>query len=82
MADILEMSANRGEPLTIQQAYDRACQMNPEIQSIMMARNNAVTPAKRRAASAVSGSQAGQNVPKEPESIEDYLALSMKQHGM
>lgn len=81
MADILEMSANRGEPLTMQQAYDRACQMNPEIQSIMLARQSAPSPAQRRAASTVSGGMAGQVVANAPESIEDYLNAAIDAHG-
>lgn len=38
MADLVEMAAKRGRPITLQQAYDRAVAMDTEIQSAIRAR--------------------------------------------
>lgn len=63
MADIMELSAKRGKVLTIQQAYQKAVQLNPEISAIVATKTQktdvskaASTLAKaRRASSSVSG---------------------------
>lgn len=62
MADIMEISANRGHIMTIEQAYEKACQLNPEV-SKLVAKNfatpiNAVARA-RKASSTVKGSPGG-----------------------
>jgi hypothetical protein len=38
MADLVELAAKRGRPITLQQAYDRAVAMDPEIQAAIRAR--------------------------------------------
>ena len=38
MADILEMAARRGIDMTMEQAYERACKLNPEIDRIVSQR--------------------------------------------
>lgn len=62
MADIMEISAKRGHIMTIEQAYDKACQINPEVSKLVgqTARtpNGAVARA-RRAASTVKGAPGG-----------------------
>jgi hypothetical protein len=63
MADIMEISAKRGHVMTIEQAYDKAAQINPEVSKLVgsTARNtpnNAVARA-RRAASTVKGAPGG-----------------------
>lgn len=35
MADIMEISAKRGVIMTIKQAYDKACQLNPEVSKLL-----------------------------------------------
>lgn len=56
MADLLDMAAARGVELTLKDAYDRACMMNPSIASIIQARRAAKEiPGKRAAASSVRG---------------------------
>lgn len=82
MANILDMAAARGEGMSLKEAYDRAVQLNPDIQQVLQTRQAAVTPAKRRAASSVSGAKAGQNIPPAPDSIEDFLNIAIDQHGM
>ena len=63
MGDIMELSAQRGVDMTLQQAYDRACLMNPEIAKILAAREAAKSAGNgkpsiqrsRNAASSVRG---------------------------
>jgi hypothetical protein len=60
MADLMDMAQARGINLTMQDSYDRACRMNPEISRIMASRvGNASVQNKRRAASSVVGSPGG-----------------------
>jgi hypothetical protein len=67
MADLLEIAARRGVDLTLEQAYDRAVVMNPEVSRIVAARaaaanagtaNTAIQQAQR-AASNVRGTPSG-----------------------
>ena len=71
MADIMELSARRGVALTPQQAYSRAVNSNPDLASIVDARNaerlkreaaqklNEQAAAAKKAAVSVSGAQMG-----------------------
>lgn len=43
MADVLDMAARRGIDMTLDQAYDRACRMNPEIARIIAQRETAAS---------------------------------------
>ena len=61
MADISDMASRRGQNLSLEECYQRAAQMHPEIGPILAQREKARTPttdvaAKKRAASSVSGS--------------------------
>lgn len=67
MADIMEIAANRGQTLTIQQAYERAIAMNPDVSKIIAQRQAAERAKKeggtrmaraRKAASTLTGSPA------------------------
>lgn len=68
MADLMELSANRNESMSIQQAYETACRMDPDIHSIVNKRQLAAEAAanrknvsrKRHAASSVHGNPAGE----------------------
>ncbi len=67
MADLMEMAAGRGESMTIQQAYDKACRMDDGISVIIGKRGAANTAAgrkktiaqKRHAASSIQGNSVG-----------------------
>lgn len=67
MADLLDMAASRGQELTLQQAYDKACAINPEISSILEARKqqqkiigaNQTAQQKKSAAASITGLQRG-----------------------
>lgn len=67
MADLLEMAAKRGVDLTLQQAYERACAMHPDVSQVLAARQRAAqagnsqqsTQRARAAASSVRGTPSG-----------------------
>jgi hypothetical protein len=62
IADIMEISANRGHIMTIQQAYDKACQIHPEISKLVAQSRSTPTNAvarARRASSTVKGAPGG-----------------------
>ena len=77
MADLLDMAAQRGQEMTLQQAYDKACAINPEISAIMAQRandekikgNSQQARNKRYAASSIRGNQVGMPSNPEPDSI-------------
>lgn len=63
IADIMEISANRGRVIDIKQAYQKACELHPEISKMVGARRPS-TPANvvaraRRASSTVRGAPGG-----------------------
>ena len=61
MADLLDMAANRGRPMTMEQAYNIACSSNPQISKIMSARQSQQSSqARRAAASSVRGAPGAQ----------------------
>ena len=67
MADLLDMAAQRGQEMSLQQAYDKACAINPEISAIISKRTNddrlkgnaRSANNKRYAASSIRGNQTG-----------------------
>ena len=67
MADLLDMAGKRSQSLTLDEAYDKACQMNPEIRKVLNQReaaarakeNGVVNRKKRRAGTSVTGSPNG-----------------------
>jgi hypothetical protein len=54
MADLMQMSAERGKSLTLKQAYDKAVSMNEEVQSVI---------SKRKAESVAAAKKAGSSLP-------------------
>jgi hypothetical protein len=60
MADMMELYSMRNQPLTLEQAYEQCCQMNPQIRQILEARTaQASVNQKRQAAASVSGTPSG-----------------------
>lgn len=59
MADILEVASRRGVQMTAKEAYDRAVQLNPEIQRVVSQRKNQGLQDKRNAASSIRGNRSG-----------------------
>ena len=63
VADLLELAAGRGQQLSLQEAYDKACLMSPEVSKVMSTRKQITTEGakanlrkKRAASSSVGGS--------------------------
>lgn len=81
MADLLEMSANRGRSMTIQQAYDQAVRLHPEISKIVDQRTAAKAAqsvaAAKAASSSVKGSPMGAGPATGDNSIRASLLASM-----
>jgi hypothetical protein len=82
MADFLDVAAHNGQQLSPQQAYDRACASNPEINSVLEQRkaNDALLgkggmmQRKRNAAGSIHGTQSGNSSgAEEGGSIRDIL---------
>ena len=68
MADLIDMASSRGQKMTLQDAYDKAVVLNPEIQGILSKRASDAAilggqqniDGKRNAASIVSGTRIGE----------------------
>jgi hypothetical protein len=67
MADMVEMAQKRGVVMPLQEAYDKACALNPQVSAALTKRaadekligNGKSLDAKRNAASSIEGKQAG-----------------------
>jgi len=67
MADFMDMADKQNRPLTLQQAYDKACTMNPEISKVLAGRtekarlldSTTTIAAKKLAASSIQGDRSG-----------------------
>lgn len=86
MADLLDMASARGQEMTLQEAYDRACWANPEIRNILTERQtreraqqtNQVAQTARRAAVSVGGSPAFNPNQEAGTSIRDAIEFAMR----
>jgi hypothetical protein len=84
MADILELAAKRGQKLSLQEAYDKAVLLHPEISEILQQRkliesrtkNREVIERKKAASASLSGGAGGVVATKEPKSVRDALAAA------
>ena len=86
MADLIDMAAKQGRNLTLQEAYDRACSLNPQISAVLAERarqnelmgNQQSLASKQSAASSIAGRQSG--VPdRESLSMRDQIADAWEQ---
>ncbi len=60
MADLLDMAANRGQEMSMEQAYNAACSMHPQISNIISGRDKQATVnQKKQAAASIQGSPGG-----------------------
>jgi hypothetical protein len=90
MADLMEVSSNRGVQLSLEDAYNQACKLNPEIASVMEQRQRAAEAeaqqqrmqGAREAASSVGGAPAGAP-PKDPDdmSLRGAIANAFETHA-
>jgi hypothetical protein len=61
VADFLEVAATRGQQMTLQQAYDKAIMLHPEISEVVSQRKLTKTASKRHSA-AVKAAKAGASI--------------------
>lgn len=81
MADLLDLAAARGEQMTLEQAYDRACRMNPQVSQVLLDRERQAQTQqakqqiqeKRNAASSVVGNPHGAGAQRKPQTLEDAI---------
>ncbi len=60
MADIMDLAANQGREMTLQEAYETACQLNPEIRGILQTRSQQQQlQNSQRAGASIHGSPSG-----------------------
>jgi hypothetical protein len=89
MADLIDMAGKRGQSMTMIDAYNKACMLNPQIQSVIQQRNetkrltgSANTMAgKRAAASSISGRQIGNGSGNGSMSMRDTIAAAWDGSG-
>ena len=82
MADILDMAANRGLKMSMEDAYRRACTLNPEIHNIIQSRETQrLMTSKKRAATSVTGSPGGSPSPHQGMSITDDINAAWDASG-
>ena len=72
MADLMDMATARGQQMTLQEAYDKACQVNPQVQATMRQRMEQ----KAKAASSVAGRGQGTDAGKGNQSLHDELVAA------
>lgn len=82
MADLMEVAARRGREMTLQEAYDRACQAHPMISKIMSQRQLR-TPSdelarKRQAASSIKGAPGATTEGAVPKDLRGAIAQSIE----
>ena len=65
MADLLDASYRRGKSLTLEQAYEKACQINPDVAAAFSQRKAALA-AKEQAQSAQRAQVASSSVKANP----------------
>ena len=77
MADLLEMSANRGQELSLKDAYEQACQIDPKVRGVLASRKQQESlQSKRNLASSVTGSPGGDSAPAVPQSMREEIEQS------
>lgn len=91
MADMIEVAARYGQDLPLQEAYDRACALHPEVSKVIMARQQGVNAqrltqnAQRAKAAAVSvrgSAPAGKpDGHHEPSSIRESIEAAIEAHS-
>lgn len=82
MADLIDMAANQGRDMSLQEAYDKACAFHPQISNIIEQRrsDNRIKQAtqgigsKRQAASSLSGRKTGLGGQSSGMSLHDQLS--------
>jgi len=76
MADLLDLAAKRGQEMTLDEAYKKACAMNDEIVSVTSQRG--ITPARRAAASSIRGNPGGSGLANSDGSIKGDIERAIE----
>ena len=78
MADLIEMAEKRGQSLSLEQAYERACAINPEISKVLDQRRQRDTVVnlqnKKTAASSLASESPNNTKPSSGGSLRDAIA--------
>lgn len=82
MADLLDMAAARGQQMSLEDAYNKACALNPEISKVLADRakqqqimgTKSQMAAKRHAASSIAGTRGGDGGGGGDMSLRDAIA--------
>lgn len=82
MADFMDMAAKRGENLSMKDAYEKACMLNPQVSAVIAGRHKMATlksgnntmATKRLAASSVNGGKGGDGGGGGNNSMRDTIA--------
>ncbi len=90
VAEVLEVNARRGVAMTLEQAYNRAVQMHPEISEVLRQREGAKSAANaqastqraRDAASSVRSQPSGPQSAAKPEGLRAELEAAMAAHSV
>lgn len=82
MADLLDLAANRGVNMTMQEAYERACYANPEIRQVLEQRKQREAASERAVQnSSVAGSPEGLDDMPDPDDLHGTIAHAWNQHA-
>lgn len=90
MADLLDVASKNGRDMSLQQAYDTACMLHPEVSKVMMARRQGSTAqdltqaAKKAKAGAVSirgSAPVGSPDRAEPSSVRASIEAAIEAHS-
>lgn len=83
MADLMDLAARRGENLSLDQAYDRAVAMRPDLQQILQSRQSQSSTEslrrKKRAAKQISGAPASGPSDTPPETLAGAISAAWDQ---
>jgi len=82
MADLLEMAARRGVIMSLDQAYERACQIRPDIAQLVNGRKSTQSVNKRRnAASSIHGSPNGETTRQTGDNLRSAIEAAFDSVG-
>lgn len=82
MFDLVQGAANRGQALSLEQAYDQACMIHPEVKKVMDIRKMATANQQKAPTKAVpKGRQSGAPAPREPETVAEFISQAWDQAG-
>ena len=77
MADAMDLATKQGRAMSLQEAYDFACNMTPDVKSVMATRNEQNSLVKKKQAASSLAHKVGGSARREtPASLEDAIAAA------